>query len=147
MKVTFDVTPGSLSSTMSNIVGIMTNVHHGTKWATEEACKLIYEESIFQVPMDTRTLASSGFWYVERREGLASYRYRGVVGYGGNGDPINPKNGKRASEYAREVHEDLSVYHKNGKAKFLEDPLRDFAEGGELYQLYLVAIRQNLHRR
>ena len=149
MKVTFGVTPGSLEDTISSIAGVMINVNNGVKWATEVACASIYEASIEQVPKDTYTLAESAFWKVERRTELSSksYRYRGIVGYGGNGDPINPKNGKHASQYAAEVHEDLSVPHRNGKAKFLEDPLREFAEGGELYKLYLSAVKRGLNRR
>lgn len=149
MKVIFECTPGSLKQTYSTISSVIEGVNRGTKWATELACQLIYEESQFQVPRDTGTLAESGFYAVERRTELAksSYRYRGIIGYGGNGDPTNPKTLIPASVYARTVHEDLSAKHPNGgKAKFLEDPLRDFAERGELYAIFSEYIRLGIRR-
>ena len=69
----------------------------------------------------------SAFYEVTRRSDVSGYRYEGVVGYGGNGDPVNPRTGRRASSYMVEVHEDLSVVHPTGKAKFLEDPVREYA--------------------
>lgn len=45
-------------------------------------------------------------------------------------NPINPKHGGPASMYAGRVHEDLEMPHRNGgKAKFLEDPIRNWASG------------------
>lgn len=99
----------------------------GTKKATEASCREIYENSLKQVPKNTMTLADSAFYEVSRRTDIASYRFSGVVGYGGNGDPVNPKTGKRASYYMVAVHERLDVVHPNGKAKYLEDPVREFA--------------------
>lgn len=44
------------------------------------------------------------------------------------GGSVNPKTGLPASAYAAIVHEDLGIPHpRGGKAKFLEDPVRDFA--------------------
>lgn len=41
---------------------------------------------------------------------------------------VNPKNGLSASTYAATVHEDLDMPHPNGgKAKFIEDPVRNYA--------------------
>lgn len=99
----------------------------GTKKATEAIAKAILEESLRQVPKHTLTLWESGFYEVKRRTNIASYRYEAVVGYGGNGDPINPETGEPASAYMVAVHEDLGAYHENGKAKFLEDPVNEFA--------------------
>lgn len=43
---------------------------------------------------------------------------------------INPKTGLPASTYAARVHEDLDMPHPNGgKAKFLEDPIRNWSAG------------------
>lgn len=43
---------------------------------------------------------------------------------------VNPKNMMQASTYAGRVHEDLDMPHPNGgKAKFLEDPVRNWASG------------------
>lgn len=146
MRVTCNVDFSSIDKVNANLNGIMTNVGKGTKWATEAACKLIYEATIKQVPEDTGTLKNSAFWKVERRTELAasSYRYRGIVGYGGNGDPVNPKTGRPASEYMVVVHEDLSAFHAKGKAKFLEDPLREFSENGTIFKLFLSEVKRRL---
>ena len=98
-------------------------VDRGTKKATINACEEILEESLKQVPRDTETLAKSG--YIEIKG--AYKNFTGEVGYGGNGDPINPKTGEPASSYALIVHEDLTAEHPVGKAKFLEDPVREYA--------------------
>jgi hypothetical protein len=97
-------------------------VERGTKKATLAAIKEIYEESQKQVPKDTGTLARSGYYRVD-----GGYRteFIGIVGYGAPGN-INPKSGEEAQGYMIEVHEDLTKYHKNGKAKFLEDPIKEY---------------------
>lgn len=105
------------------------NVFRGTKKATEAACQEILGNSMAEVPKDTYTLLMSAFYEVTRRSDTAAstWAYEGVLGYGGNGDPINPKTGRPASAYMVDVHEDLSARHRNGKAKFLEDPVREYA--------------------
>lgn len=105
------------------------NIGRGSKRATIQACEEILEASIEQVPKQTLTLMLSAFYEVARRSDTAasSYVYEAIVGYGGNGDPINPKTGRPASSYMVAVHEDLSKKHPNGKAKFLEDPVREYA--------------------
>lgn len=105
------------------------NLGRGTKKATVAACEEILEMSRAEVPKDTSTLLASAFYEVSRRSDTAAttWAYEGIVGYGGNGDPVNPKTGRRASSYMVKVHEDLSVYHPTGKAKFLEDPVREYA--------------------
>lgn len=102
----------------------ISKVGRGSRKATVEACRIISDESLAQVPYETGTLARSQFWEV-----TGSYKtgFEGTIGYGGNGDPINPVTGKSASSYMVAVHEDLDALHIIGKAKFLEDPIRDFA--------------------
>lgn len=102
----------------------LTKIGRNTRKASEAACRVISEESLRQVPRDTGTLASSQFWNV-----TGNYRigWTATIGYGGNGNPVNPKTGKPASSYMSVVHEDLDAYHPNGKAKFLEDPVREYA--------------------
>lgn len=95
-------------------------VENGTKRATLEAVKEIYRESQRQVPRDTNTLAQSGFYEVRGYKG----NFQGTVGYGGNGNPVNPKTGHKATDYMVIVHEDLGAYHPVGNAKFLEIPVR-----------------------
>ena len=127
---------------------VLRNVGEGTKAATEDAAVSIMTESINQVPVETGTLLSSAFLGVSRRTDTKGYRYGAVLGYGDSaglrfallGDnvqwikepsnPVNPKHGLPASAYAGTVHEDLEVHHANGgKAKFLEDPIREWASG------------------
>jgi hypothetical protein len=45
------------------------------------------------------------------------------VGYGGSGVQINPKSHLPTTAYMVEVHENLAQPHRNGKAKYLEDPV------------------------
>lgn len=98
-------------------------VGRGTKKATIEMCREIMDESLKQVPRETNTLAKSAFYEV-----VGDYKtgFTGIMGYGGNGNPVNPLSGERASEYMVVVHEDLQARHAIGKAKFLEDPIRAY---------------------
>lgn len=106
------------------------NVGRGTKKATEAACQEIIGNSMAEVPKATYTLLMSAFYEVSRRSDTAAttWAYEAVLGYGGNGDPINPKTGRPASEYMVAVHEDMEAVHPVGKAKFLEDPVRAYAD-------------------
>lgn len=86
-----------------------------------EMAKEIEVESKAEVPSLTGTLRNSS--YVEQlgiTEDSATVR----IGYGGPNDRINPRTGQPASSYALPVHEKLNAHHSNGKAKFLEDPVR-----------------------
>lgn len=97
---------------------------NGSRKALLAACDEILGESMAQVPLDTSTLMLSAFYEVK---GHWRTGWDAIIGYGGNGDPVNPKTGKPASSYAVAVHEDLSAHHPIGKAKFLEDPVREYA--------------------
>lgn len=89
-----------------------------TKSDIIEATNALAADSLSEVPRQTHTLADSCFTeIIETPFGIT-----GVVGYGGNGDPINPISKKPASYYMVKVHEDLSAVHPIGKAKYLEDP-------------------------
>lgn len=105
------------------------NVFRGTKKATTAAAQEILGESMAQVPKETYTLLMSAYYEVARRTDTAvtTWAYEAIIGYGGNGDPINPKTGRPASSYMLAVHEDLTATHLEGKAKFLEDPVREYA--------------------
>lgn len=128
MNVTFNLSFNQLQSFDGKLEAVLRNVSNGTKNGTEAACKEILENSKAQVPKDTGTLEASAFYEVQRREDVQGYLYEGIVGYGGHGNPTNLKSGQQASEYVLAVHEDLHAYHENGKAKFLEDPVLEFAE-------------------
>lgn len=102
----------------------LSKLGNGSRKSLVAACNEILDASIAQVPVDTSTLMLSAYWEIT---GHWKTGWNAVLGYGGNGDPVNPKTGKRASSYMVTVHEDLSAYHPMGKAKFLEDPVREYA--------------------
>lgn len=125
----FDFDQKSLDHFEAQCEAAIRNLGKGTRKATIAACEEILGSSMAEVPKDTYTLLMSAFYEVSRRTDTAAstLAYEAIVGYGGNGDPVNPKTGRRASSYMVKVHEDLSVYHPTGKAKFLEDPVREYA--------------------
>ena len=124
MRVSLDIGAKELNKFNAACEAIVTKVGNGSRKALVEACNIISEDSLNQVPRDTSTLALSQFWEIT---GNYKTGWTAVIGYGGNGNPINPKTGRSASSYMTTVHEDLSAIHVHGKAKFLEDPLRAFA--------------------
>jgi len=138
---------GSLRDFYAACNATIKNVERGTKAATEEACKGILEISLRQVPRDTRTLMNSGYYEVIRRKELSAntWSYQGTVGYGGNGDPRNPKSGRPASSYMVKVHEDMKAFHIKGKAKFLEDAVTEYARNsweGVVQRHWMGSIRR-----
>lgn len=124
----FEFSKQDLAKFNANCEVAIRNLGRGTKHATTEACEEILARSLEQVPKLTTTLMQSAFYEVHRRGDVSGYSYEGTVGYGGNGDPVNPTTGQRASSYMVAVHENLSARHPIGKAKFLEDPIREYAE-------------------
>lgn len=127
MRASFsiDFDKSSLNKFDASCELLISKVGHATKKGTIAACKELQEMSLAQVPRLTNTLANSCFYKLEGnwREG-----FKGVVGYGGNGNPINPITGESASSYMVAVHENLNAIHPIGKAKFLEDPAREYAK-------------------
>lgn len=143
MKASFSFNTSSLDQFKYNCEAAIRNVYKGTKKGTEQACKEILANSLLQVPADTSTLKSSAYYEVAKRTDIASSSFEAVLGYGGNGDPINPKTGQHASKYMLVVHEDLSAFHPIGKAKFLEDPVRDYAKSN-FKRVIFVNVREAL---
>lgn len=123
MRVSFEVSSKAYKQFDNKCEALLTHIGNNTRKGTIEACRIISEESLAQVPRYTDTLANSQFWEVT---GYYKTGWSAIIGYGGNGDPINPITGQRASEYMMYVHERLDLYHPIGKAKFLEDPIRDY---------------------
>lgn len=115
----------SLKEFEANCNIVVSKLGSGSRKALQEACNEILGESMAQVPLDTSTLMLSAFWEIT---GHYKTGWDAVIGYGGNGDPVNPKTGKPASSYMVAVHEDLEAVHPIGKAKFLEDPIRAYAK-------------------
>lgn len=129
MQVTLTLDISELRKFDARCEAAMRNIGRGSKKATEAACREILATSKLQVPFGTGTLYASAFYEVTRRTDTARtvWSYEGIVGYGGNGDPVNPVTGEKASSYMMAVHENLAAFHANGKAKFLEDPVREYA--------------------
>lgn len=105
------------------IAAAISKVERGTKKATVAACEEILEESLKEVPRETDTLAQSADYTVKQ----AGRQFEGEITYGVTKNPENPKTNNLASEYAVIVHEDMSAVHFQGKAKYLEDPVLQFA--------------------
>lgn len=124
MRATFDFSYDSLREFDSRCNVAISKLGTGSRKALVAACDEILGESMAQVPQDTSTLLMSAFWEIN---GHWKTGWDAIIGYGGNGDPVNPKTGRPASSYAVVVHEDLSANHPIGKAKFLEDPVREYA--------------------
>lgn len=96
----------------------------------EDVGKLIIDESKAQVPTSTATLRNSAYTVELQTEGQVVAQR---VGYGGPNDQINPKTYKLASSYMVPVHEKINATHVQGKAKYLEDPVRDASKLIEKY--------------
>jgi len=148
MRIDFNLSQAEAKKFRMTCEAVIRNVGSGTKAAVTEAGLSIMNESLRQVPVDTGTLRDSAYLGVSRRQDVTSYRYGALLGYGepeGLGghlslgpiewyivpnNNVNPKNMLQASTYAGRVHEDLDMPHPNGgKAKFLEDPVREWASG------------------
>lgn len=92
-----------------------------SKNATEAVCRSIYEESLRLVPRDTDTLAKSAYYTVL---GSLQTGFTGYIGYGGY--LYNKKSRAMADAYMVRQHEDLSLKHTVGQAKFLEIPIKKY---------------------
>lgn len=121
MRATFDFNKNDFDAKCNVAISKLGN---GSRKALIAACEEILDESMIQVPVETTTLMNSAFYEIT---GDYKTGWNAILGYGGNGDPINPKTGKPASSYMLAVHEDLTAHHPIGKAKYLEDPVRDYA--------------------
>lgn len=133
MRINFYLSRVETDKFINICEAVITNVGTATKAGTTQACREILAASLKQVPVDTGALASTGFYEVNRNMATKRYTYEGVIGYAGMGgagqshDKVNSKSGANVSDYALRVHEDLKAWHLNGgKAKFLEDPVREY---------------------
>lgn len=121
MRAKFDM---DITSFKNSIQVTISKVGTATKKATIEGAKEILQNSLEEVPKLTDTLAQSAYYEIIG----SSKDFSAEIGYGGNGDPVNPSTGQKASEYAIYVHEDLEAQHPIGKAKYLEDPLKEYSK-------------------
>lgn len=103
--------------------GTLKNVGVGSVEGVRKTVHEITEETLKQVPRQYGTLAKSYAFKIRASDVIILAE----LGYGRNGDPVDRRTGKRASEYMIPVHEDLEAVHPVGKAKYLEDPWRKYA--------------------
>ena len=101
----------------ANLKAYMQDIPDATMDQLHDVASNIMINSQDEVPIDTKALIKSGF-IVEEGNSI-------IAGYGGPNTKINLKTGILTEEYALRVHEDLSVNHPVGKAKFLEDPFNE----------------------
>lgn len=131
--------PKSVQRVERDLRGRFVSVKNGTLMAMYNKANQVMEASFLQVPKDTEALAHSG--YVEP----PTYSGNEVsinFGYGGPYGLANPKTGEPTAKYAFIVHEDLNAHHPTGKAKYLEDPLNQYASdylrqvGGDISKFF-----------
>ena len=110
---------------MTNCNVLISKIPRATRNLTEQAGQDILELSNSKVPVETETLKNSGYYEVG-----GTYRaWDVIVGYADTAhDMVNPVSGKKASEYAVVVHEDLLAGHKIGEAKFLEKAIIEWIQ-------------------
>lgn len=126
---TFSIDKSSLKDFQGKCEAAIRNVDTGSKKALTQACEEILTDSGNEVPSKTGALKGSRFYVIRRRTdvGPNTYAYEATLGYG-KGNPVNPETGKPVRSYMVAVHERLDVQHPNGKAKFLEDPVRRYGD-------------------
>lgn len=116
--------PVKTRSFLTHLNAVALQVQSRSQQVLVHVANEIMTESLLQVPKDTLALMQSA--YVD----VSSYRRSIIqitIGYGGKSDTMNPKTHQLASSYAIQVHENLAKYHPVGKAKFLEDPINEYA--------------------
>lgn len=115
----------------ANLQAYIRDIPDATMDQLHEVASHIMINSQDEVPKDTKALVKSGF-IVEEGNSI-------IAGYGGPNTKINPKTGILTEEYALRVHEDLSVNHPVGKAKFLEDPFNEAMQN--LDELLVIPLK------
>ena len=110
VKMTFDIKDFD-----NKVQGAISTIGFGVKSILKEDAEAIMEDSKAMCPEDTGALIQSAFVELTK-DRLASPEYS----FGYKGDTLNPKTGEFSGTYAVKVHEDLTVYHEKGEAKFLE---------------------------
>lgn len=114
MKVSYEIK--GVKELQGNIQRQIIRVRREAKRVVLSEAEEIMLLSLAEVPRGSGALADSAFIEPDA-EGNVDF------GYGGPNVQINPNNGKSTEDYMVRVHEDLSIDHLSGKAKFLEDPI------------------------
>lgn len=119
MRMDLSLNKASQKKLEAALKKITLRVHEKSKVKMKQNAQAIMEESKAEVPVDTGTLLSTAFVGEtdDNEDGFG-------ISFGYDGNALNPKNRTMAVRYMVQVHEDLTVHHEIGKAKFLEDPVR-----------------------
>lgn len=117
VRVTVD--KRSVRSFSKNLNALANVVSDDMANAAVEFGEEVLADSNSRISVDTGTAASSAGIRLEGAYKGARARF----GYAVSSDPTNPRTGEPASLYLTTLHEDLSVPHANGQAKFFETAL------------------------
>lgn len=107
----------------NGIKNVITSIGFASSEALIEEGDNILKTSNILAPEDTGTMISTGYVKVvkDQRAGM-----KVEVGY--TGDAYNKKSQSWARDYMLQQHEDLSLFHYKGEAKFLEKAMARRAE-------------------
>lgn len=111
-----------ISSFETGMKRLSRNAKQRAMRSVRDSLNIIKKDSLLQVPKDTGSLAGSIYIDVIQVDDVVV----GEIGYGG--DKVNSRTGIPVADYMIQQHEDLTIRHKNGKAKFLEDPIVAYAK-------------------
>lgn len=116
------------------------------EFKSRKACKEFLSDTLELIcygaaalaPAETGALRESGKWYLEDLDD----RMLGFVSFG----DLEHKNraGTPSIAYAKRVHDDLSMQHTNGQAKFLEIAFNNVVNNSQKYQSMLNLITRRL---
>lgn len=119
-EIRFQVDARSLRSFKKKVDVAGRGVVGATKDGLIDFCEEVLLDATQLVPIDTGALATSADYQIR---GSSKKGYTARMGYGIlRRNPVNRRTGKRASDYAGIVHEQIRQ-HENGQAKFFEQAL------------------------
>ncbi len=119
-EIRFQVDARTLRSFKNKVDIAGRGVAGATKDGLIDFCEEVLLDATQLVPIDTGALATSADYQIR---GSSKKGYTARMGYGIlKRNPVNRRTGKRASDYAGIVHEQIRQ-HENGQAKFFEQAL------------------------
>ena len=121
--VSLQLTPNSVSSFQSSLLGAVLRVDSAAGAGIDEAANQVFNLSQSRVPRVTGALANSGK-ITAQDQGLVHCRQ---ISYGDS--TANPRTGKSTASYAALVHEVYNVAHPNSY-KWLELSMLQFGQDG-----------------
>lgn len=123
-SVSLIVDKRSIQSFTKKVDALINVVDSDMQDELEQFCEDVLYDSNSEIPVDTGTAAESAGYVIESfGRGI-----RSRMGYAISKDPVNPRTGEAASSYITALHEDITVPHANGSAKFFERALYKHSE-------------------